>query len=133
MEIKTREFAVFARTTPIQFLAVQLGRKYRTRDLLSRTGYIIPLFDPACHLAARTSHIRSMSSDLVTRTKQGAEGLVQKTTEAIQPPSEPDLNPWSGTPMTGDAEYKDSGEALSKEDFERIGKEAEVRHGARSA
>lgn len=68
-----------------------------------------------------------MSSDLVTRTKQGAEGLVQKTAEAIRTPSEPDLNPWSGTPMTGDAEYKDSGEKMAKEDFERLGKQAQVR------
>jgi hypothetical protein len=68
-----------------------------------------------------------MSSDLLSRTKQGVEGLVQKTAEAVTPASEPDLNPWKDTQMAEDAEYKDNGEPLTKDDFQQIGKRAEVR------
>jgi hypothetical protein len=58
----------------------------------------------------------------------GSEGLVQKTAEAITPGSEPDLNPWKGTPMAENAEYNEDGSPMSKNDFERIGERAAVRN-----
>jgi hypothetical protein len=68
------------------------------------------------------------ASDAITRTKQGVEGLVQKTAEAVTPAgTDEDLNPWKKTPLSDDTEKSTGGEELTKEDFERAAQKAQAR------
>jgi hypothetical protein len=73
------------------------------------------------------------ASEAVTRTKQGVEGLVQKTAEAVTPAgTDEDLNPWKKTPLSDDTEKRTGGEELTKEDFERAAQKAQARAHATS-